>query len=286
MDVQADRSNLDQWHAVGTPELLHDGKIQTILLGERVEIQLDPAGAPEASLRPVQGASRLVAVQIGHGYLWVSLGQPQALFALPELDEPGRRVIRCPAVTVRTSAPRIVENFLDMAHFPFVHPGVLGTRAETEVLPYAVDTDAQAGEILAEECRFEQPQRGAADLAPVPVDYRYRTVGSSVAVLHKKPRARPAGWTVIGLFVQPVQPALCIVHSFVSLTDEQVDDEAVRQGQLAIFLQDLPILQNQQPPELPLGEPRELPVRADRMSSAYRKWLRNAAVTWGTRRHP
>jgi len=34
---------------------------------------------------------------------------------------------------VATSAPRIVENFLDMSHFSFVHDGWLGDSAHTEI---------------------------------------------------------------------------------------------------------------------------------------------------------
>ena len=57
------------------------------------------------------------------GYVWVSLGQPkQDIFEMPEYYEPDRRNIHAATIRVKVSAPRAIENFLDLAHFPFVHP--------------------------------------------------------------------------------------------------------------------------------------------------------------------
>ena len=41
---------------------------------------------------------------------------------------------------VATSAPRIVENFLDLAHFGFVHEGWLGDRAHVALDDYRVQS--------------------------------------------------------------------------------------------------------------------------------------------------
>ena len=56
----------------------------------------------------------------------------------PEWDEPGVRQYHDEPVVVHACGPRIVENFLDMAHFPFVHAGVLGAESHTEVRDYTV----------------------------------------------------------------------------------------------------------------------------------------------------
>jgi phenylpropionate dioxygenase-like ring-hydroxylating dioxygenase large terminal subunit len=45
-------------------------------------------------------------------------------------DDARLRKLNCGPYDVATSAPRIVENFLDMAHFGFVHEGWLGMRAQ------------------------------------------------------------------------------------------------------------------------------------------------------------
>ena len=57
--------------------------------------------------------------------------------------------------------------------------------------------------------------------------------------------------------------------------------DLVRFQQL-IFLQDRIILENQRPRLLPLDPRQEIPTRADIMSVAYRRWLKEKGVTFGT----
>ncbi|MEO8546374.1 MAG: aromatic ring-hydroxylating dioxygenase subunit alpha, partial [Burkholderiaceae bacterium] len=90
-----------------------------------------------------QADDRPLPVQERYGYLWVWTGDgPQRpLFALPEFDEPGRRIVDCGGIGVATSGLRVVENFLDMGHFPYIHTGTLGKVPHTEVAPYRVQID-------------------------------------------------------------------------------------------------------------------------------------------------
>ena len=76
------------------------------------------------------------------------------------------------SVGVATSAPRAVENFLDLAHFPYVHEGSLGVLPHTEVVEY--DVEVRDGEVHATKCdmmvpkvgvNFDEPSR---DALPVP----------------------------------------------------------------------------------------------------------------------
>jgi phenylpropionate dioxygenase-like ring-hydroxylating dioxygenase large terminal subunit len=39
------------------------------------------------------------------------------------IRDPHYQCVLCGPYGIGTSAPRIIENFLDMAHFPFIHPG-------------------------------------------------------------------------------------------------------------------------------------------------------------------
>ncbi len=78
-----------------------------------------------------------------YGVVFVALGDAPAAPPdyFPEWDEPGVRQYHDEPVVVHACGPRIVENFLDMAHFPFVHPGVLGAESHTEVRDYTVTDD-------------------------------------------------------------------------------------------------------------------------------------------------
>ena len=48
-----------------------------------------------------------------------------------------------------------------------------------------------------------------------------------------------------------------------------------------IFLQDKPIVESQVPRRLPLAADAELSMVCDRMSLAYRKWLKESGMTYG-----
>ena len=56
-----------------------------------------------------------------YGHLWTSIDEPRhPLFSLPEADEAGRRPCHPGSIGVHTGGLRAIENFLDLAHFPFV----------------------------------------------------------------------------------------------------------------------------------------------------------------------
>lgn len=69
------------------------------------------------------------------GLVWVCLGTPTA--SIPHVaqdDDPSFRRINTPVEVWQTSATRMVDNFLDITHFPFVHVGTFG-RAQDTVAP-------------------------------------------------------------------------------------------------------------------------------------------------------
>lgn len=86
--------------------------------------------------RPVPPKARVPAYRAEerYGLVWVCLEEPTASIPLyPEAEEPGFRTIWT-TYEWRASAPRVIENVMDFAHFPWVHPGVLGHR-EKPVYP-------------------------------------------------------------------------------------------------------------------------------------------------------
>lgn len=88
------------------------------------------AGAPvppRARLAPVRATER-------YGLVWVCLDEPVA--GIPEMpwdDDPTYRRLDNPVEEWHVSTPRMVDNFLDIAHFPFVHVASFGSAASTDV---------------------------------------------------------------------------------------------------------------------------------------------------------
>jgi len=63
------------------------------------------------------------------------------LGAIPEADDSSFMVGELPTLRARASAGLLADNFLDVAHFPFVHAGTFGAEEAAEVPPYAVERD-------------------------------------------------------------------------------------------------------------------------------------------------
>src|SRR5262245_15514526 len=158
--VCEDKALLDAWHPVAALADIEPGRTyMTRLLGEPLDYRLD---RDHLDPRAEHGDRGALATMIEYGYLWVSLGEPPpVLFAIPECHERDRRTLHGGTIGVAVSAPRAVENFLDMGHFPFVHDGILGQAPHTEVLEYSVDVDPDTNDLYARNCVFYQPLAAA-----------------------------------------------------------------------------------------------------------------------------
>ncbi len=281
MDHETD-AVFDNWHpisalmdvpAAGEPDAT------TLLLGVPVNYGRNSAGAVRASRSDSRAALPMLQ---RHGFLWVSLGNPPAdVFPMPEMDEPDRTFVSAGPVGVAVSAPRAVENFLDMGHFPFVHTGILGEEPHTEVKDYEVEVSVDRDEVLATKCRFFQPRATLASSEGADVEYVYRVPHPYCAVLYKSAPGTDGRMDVIALLVQPMTEESIRAHMLLSVIDEASSQTALRRFQQIIFGQDKPILENQYPKKLPLDPRAETPIRADIAAISYRRWLGSKGVAYG-----
>ena len=121
---------LNLWHVIGDIEDMRPNTVyQTVLLEEPISFAIDAAGTAFAwRSRPsdqsgctfdaAQVTDKLPAKSI-YGCLWTCLGEPSTvIFPIPEYFEPKRRNVSAGTIGVNVSAPRAIENFLDMGHFP------------------------------------------------------------------------------------------------------------------------------------------------------------------------
>jgi phenylpropionate dioxygenase-like ring-hydroxylating dioxygenase large terminal subunit len=224
------------------------------------------------------------------GLLWVQLApneaaaQPASLFRehTRHLSHAATKHVLCGPYEVATSAPRVVENFLDLSHFGTVHAGWLGDAAHMALHPYTVEsTDAQA---LATGCRVWQPQSQATlqgSDAGAWVDYTYRVAHPYCAMLTKLPQAPGGISESIAVFVCPISPTQSTVWFSMVMQDIGQSDASVQAFQHTIFMQDAPVLLSQRPALLPLDAAAEKHSAADRMSAAYRTLLRGWRVGLG-----
>jgi phenylpropionate dioxygenase-like ring-hydroxylating dioxygenase large terminal subunit len=237
---------------------------------------------------PPSHCARQFESREAYGLVWVrfaphSDGSPAFMPSFPAESDTALRKVMCGPYTVQTSAPRIVENFLDMAHFGFVHEGWLGDAQHT-ALP-AFEVQESAGGVTATGCKAWQPQSNLHSSEGAWVDYGYQVDHPYAAVLTKIPDPQSIALTqyreAIGLFICPLGPDQSLVWFRLAVADFESSEASLRAFQDVIFMQDKPVLESQWPKCLPLAPGAEVHAASDKLSSAYRRFLRQAAVRLG-----
>ena len=238
-----------------------------------------------AFVPPPGHCARAFEAREAHGLIWVRMEQ-QGSAALPAFvaeDDARLRKLNCGPYDVAASAPRIIENFLDMSHFGFVHEGWLGSREATTIDDYRVEVTGTG--LLATGCKAWQPQSNVHSTAPAQVEYTYEVTAPYAAVLTKVPESGTTavdGWREsIALFICPSTPVHSRVWFRLAVADFDSPDEKLQAFQHTIFTQDQPVLESQMPQRLPLDLRAELHTAADKASSAYRRFLRQSGITFG-----
>ncbi len=265
------------WYPVAMTNELSSGQSRhTQLLG--TPLLLDGGDTLSASTND----GKPLSVQRAFDHWWVTLSDdPLPLFSINEVAETDRTFVPCGVVRVACSPLRAVENFLDIAHFPFVHTDVLGAEPHTEVYKYDVKIDESKDEVIASNIRFYQPQAAKSAEGGIETEYVYRVPAPMVAVLYKTCPQRADAMDVIALFVQPIDEETCDVWPWMALYDDTSSMADLIHFQQFIFLQDRSILENQIPRKLPLDPGQEIPTRADLTSVSYRRWLKKRGAYYG-----
>jgi phenylpropionate dioxygenase-like ring-hydroxylating dioxygenase large terminal subunit len=228
---------------------------------------------------PASAAATAYRATERYGLVWVALETPAAdVPVFPPYDAPGTRAYVDGPYDFAACAPRVVENFLDMAHFPFVHAGSLGAEPFTEVKDYEVIA-TEAG-LETRGGRFWQPQPSGLAAEGAEVEYTYRVIHPLVASLGKLP-GRPDAFDIL-LATSPIDAT----HTRVWKVNVFADGDDARVERFAAFsraamLQDRPIVESQSPKPLPLEPSAEAHQRADRLSAAYRRYLAASGLTYG-----
>ncbi|MFT5134297.1 MAG: phenylpropionate dioxygenase-like ring-hydroxylating dioxygenase large terminal subunit [Gammaproteobacteria bacterium] len=85
---------------------------------------------------PIPGNGHLACIntRVQYGLVWVCLGDnPAELPAISQEGNPAFRRINNPVQAWHASATRMTDNFLDVAHFPWVHTGTFGNNQRTRI---------------------------------------------------------------------------------------------------------------------------------------------------------
>lgn len=201
------------------------------------------------------------------GLVWVALKEPsQAPPRLECWEDPNFRTILCGPYPFQAAAPRVLENFLDVAHFPFVHEGLLGTQDRAEIAPYEVELGPDG--LTVRDLRVYQPDPDGTG-RPAEVSYTYRVPRPLSAWLSKG----DSFYLYLGVCPHDERNSTAFMLLSLNYAHDQ-SEEQLRAFQDRIVAQDRPIVESQRPELLPLDLQAELHLRSDRTAIAYRQWLR------------
>ncbi len=213
--------------------------------------------------------------EIRYGIVWTCLTSAP-VWPLPvwrPIEPGGLEPVFIPVSTWAASAGRHVENFNDVAHFPWVHGGTFGGAIDATFEPYEVrQTEAGlAFDLPYTELGNRFPDN-RPDLKNREVVYRYELTFPFSTQLEVDVQ----GSDFIHYIFDTVCPASAReTRIFQIMTDNTgaPDRDYWTKDALAINAQDQPLVEAQEPFELPLDPRDEAHIPADRMSLAYRKAL-------------
>jgi len=173
-----------------------------------------------------------------------------------------------------------VENFVDLAHFAWVHHGTLGDR--NWPVPPEAEVVRQNGEM---RFRYEPPPMGDIEEAALVGTSSYRMPMPSTVNIEFDIVGRPGVVRHLWMTAAPVDPGVCRSYWFVARNDD-IDgrDEDYLDFQQVVLDEDRPVVCNQVPAEIPLDPTAEFHVKADRISLEYRRWLRE--LVWAAEEGP
>ncbi len=264
------------WHPVARCEEVGGAALTVRLLGRSLRLHREPGGDLRAEPAPAALAEHL-------GLVWVAPRPPAAdLLPCPDAEHPAfsRGVLRPERST--SAAGVLAENFLDVAHFPFVHAATFGAAEARVVEPFEVSADA-VGLTSTQEQWFDNPQDPAVARGDRPLRQRRRatyTYRWPFQLLLRLEELDAGSIKTIVFSLQPEDEGSTRIHTTMllhGLGEQEVPDERTVAEEVAfearVLAEDLALQQAMTVPGLPLRLRAELHVRSDRSGVALRRVL-------------
>lgn len=213
--------------------------------------------------------------EVRYDLVWVRLDSSWQCTEIPyfsEWDQPGMRNVVVPSYVWNTAPERRWENFTDLSHFAFVHPGTLYDPAYDRPPIPAVDR-------VDGEMRFAiEPPPEMLEMLPenAPIgSFTYRcSMPYSINLVIRLYRDDTTFtlWTTSS----PIDETHC--RNFLIIARAEKADDPDHQHiafQKLVLQEDQPIIESQWPAEISM---EEVSLVTDKVSNQYRKWLRELSI--------
>jgi len=235
---------------------------------------------PEGRAIPLKAKAIKYTCKEAYGFVWINLNNNNPkFFSYPEYTDNNYRNVLWGPQEVNANPPRIVENFLDVSHLSFIHEGFLGVQEHPVIGDY--DVQIEEDRIFSDEIAIFQPDPDGSGQSK-DVFYTYEIIRPLTVLFTKRDPDTNNKMTIL-LTILPIEERKSIAYGIMSFNYETgTTDQEIIDFQDMIFSQDKPIVENQKPEDLPLDLQVELSLKCDRMSIAYRQYLKKLGVKLGT----
>ena len=211
-----------------------------------------------------------------YGMVWVCLGTPkQDVPFFKEWEDLNYNKFFFGAALYHSSAPRALENFIDVNHVPFVHDGTLGNPKYAKTCTYKVDLKEDGihiHEAGAWQADLKMTGEGNMDLA------NFHILRPLTACLR---RGTESERMIIFFTITPTDEEECCAWRWMFLNYDVPENE-FKGFTNTIIEQDIEAVESQKPLRLPLELQAEYHLPSDRATVIYRKWLKQLGVSFGT----
>lgn len=183
-----------------------------------------------------------------------------------------------PLVETRASAGLLADNFLDMAHFPFIHANTFGAGEAREVPAYHVTREGYRFEASYEH-EFANREDPGVTRGLRPLLQRRRLTYRYTAPFHLELAIEfldAGGTNVIGFFITPVDEQSVRIYSSLWRDDLEGSCERMAEAvafEVAVVNEDLALQSRYETLSLPLDVTEELHTRADKTTLELRRIL-------------
>ncbi len=225
--------------------------------------------------RPIPPKAKLDSYRADEkdGLVWVALEEPrEPIPTWPESEAPGYRRIWT-QFHWKANAARALENVMDFAHFPWVHPGVLGDRAKPVYPDVTVSSEGNQIRYVVDD---EATNAIRSYTVTLPL-----TLHMHVA---RRSGAGDGARNVTSLFFMARPIAERETQFYFGLARNfalDQPDEIFAKKNTDVTEQDRVIVEAQRPEELPLDLSAELHLRGtDAAAVEYRRALKRLGVGW------
>jgi len=250
--------------------------------GRCVEI---PALGKDATI-PAKAKLRAPAGLVeSHSIVYLAPDEPLApIPSIVEDDDDSFMRGDLPIVTTRGCAGILADNFLDMAHFPFVHAGTFGAGEAREVDPYDVTREGLAT-MVSFEHEFANREDPAVAAGTRPLLQRRRLTYRYTAPFHLALRIDfldAGGTNTIGFFLCPESKETTRVYSTLWRNDLDGDEGRMAEAvdfEMQVVAEDLALSSRFDALALPLDVTVEVHSRADKTTLELRRVLAELVET-------